>query len=200
MWIGVQILGGGGALLGLARAFTCERMSETQGTPSVPDPDERHLGPAMKALTAAQRRFAMAAVMYPFAKDWQIARAAGYSDKSNQSLRATAYRNFHDEGILAAIRECADRERRSGAMLGMATIKKIVRNDAHQDQFKAAKLLVELNDFTVAQNIKVDHTVKDESGKALMERIERAAAVLGVEPAALLGLHPMKVIEHDPKP
>jgi phage terminase small subunit len=113
----------------------------TEGTATVPDPEESGLGPAMRALNPSQRRFAMAAVMYPLAKDWQIAKAAGYSDRSHGALRVTAHRLFHDEKVLAAIRECADKEVRSGAMLGIATIKKIVRNDLHRDQFKAAALL-----------------------------------------------------------
>lgn len=170
----------------------------TKGTSQIPDPDEESLGPAMRALNPAQRRFAMAAVMFPLAKDFQIARAAGYSDFSHGALRVTAHRLFHDEKVLAAIRECADKEVRSGAMLGIATIKKIVRNDLHRDQFKAAAWLAGLNGFAVAQNINVNQTVTDNSGKAIMERIQRAAAALGVDPAQLLGLEPMKVINSEP--
>lgn len=152
----------------------------------------------MLALTPPQRRFAMAAVMYPMAKDWQIAKAAGYSDRSHGALRVSAHRLFHDEKVLAAIRECADKEVRSGGMLAIATIKKIVRSDGHRDQFKAAQWLAGMNGQVVAQNINVNQNVSDNSSKALMERIERAAAVLGVDPAALLGLAPMKVINQGP--
>jgi hypothetical protein len=107
---------------------------------------------------------------------------------------------FHDEKVLAAIRECADKEIRAGGLLGIATIKKIVRNDGHRDQFKAASWLAGLNGFAPAQNINVNQTVTDNSGKAVMERIERAAAVLGVDVATLLGLQPMRVIEHREAP
>ena len=172
-------------------------MHETTGVSIVPDPEPTGLGPAMTALNPSQRRFAIAAVMFPLAKDWQIAKAAGYSDRSHGALRVSAHRLFHDEKVLAAIRECADKEVRSGAMLGIATIKKIVRSDGHRDQFKAAAMLAGLSGFSVAQNINVNQTVTDNSGKAVMERIERAAAVLGIEPAALLGLAPMKVINAD---
>lgn len=157
------------------------------GQSAVPDPDVAGLGPAMLALNAIQRRFALAAVMYPLAKDWQIAKAAGYSDRSHGSLRVTAHRLFHDEKVLAAIRECADKEVRSGAMLGIATIKKIVRNDAHRDQFKAAALLAGLNRFTVDQNINLNQTVRDESGPALLAEIKKLAIKLGVPVQALLG-------------
>jgi hypothetical protein len=158
-----------------------------RGTATVPDPEEGSLGTAMRACNVAERRFAIAAVMYPLAKDWQIAKAAGYSDRSHGALRVTAHRLFHSEKVLAAIRECADKEVRSGAMLGIATIKKIVRNDLHRDQFKAAALLAGLNRFTVDQNIKVDHTHRDESGTAIMERISALSKKLGVDATKLLG-------------
>lgn len=174
------------------------RRDQTQGVATVPDPDEGVLGPAMLACSPSQRRFAIAAVMYPLAKDWQIAKAAGYSDKSHGSLRVKAHQNFHSEKVLAAIRECADKEVRSGAMLGIATIKKIVRADGHRDQFKAAAWLAGLNGFAVAQNININQHVTDNSGQAVLERIQKAAAVLGIDPAQLLGLAPMKVISQEP--
>jgi phage terminase small subunit len=159
-------------------------MNDVTGTPTVPDPEISSLGPAMLALNEPQRRFAIAAVMYPLAKDWQIAKAAGYSDRSHGGLRVTAHRLFHDERVLAAIRECADKEIRGSAMLGIATMKKIVRNDLHKDQLKAAQTLVGLAGFTIDQNINVNQTLKDEGSGALMKRIEAAERRgLGIDPA-----------------
>lgn len=162
-------------------------MNDTIGTPTVPDPDVTGLGPAMLACNPAQRRFAIAAVMYPLAKDWQIAKAAGYADKSHGSLRVTAHRLFHDEKVLSAIKECADKEIRGSAMLGIATIKKIVRNDIHKDQLKAAQTLVGLAGFTIDQNINLNQTIKDQSGAAIMQEIARLAGKLGVPLPQLLG-------------
>ncbi len=159
----------------------------TSGVAVVPDPEEPGLGPAMRALNPAQRRFALAAVMFPLAKDWQIAKAAGYSDRSHGSLRVAAHRLFHDDKVLAAIRECADKEVRSGLMLGLATIKKIARSDFHKDQFKAANTLAGLNGFAVAQNINVNQTVTDHSGQAIMARIKALAEKHGLDPQKLLG-------------
>jgi phage terminase small subunit len=161
----------------------------TEGVSAVPDPEVSGLGKAMLALTAAQRRFAMAAVMYPFAKDWQIAKAAGYSDRSHGALRVSAHRCFHDEKVLAAIRECADREIRSGSMLGVATIKKIVRRDDHRDQFKAAVWLAGMNDFAVEQKISVKQEFRDTTDRGSEDRIRLAAkklAALGFDPVMLL--------------
>ena len=161
-------------------------MTEPTGTSIIPDPEVSSLGPAMLALTPVQRRFAIAAVMYPLAKDWQIAKAAGYSDKSYGSLRVKAHNQFHNEKVLAAIKECADKEIRGSAMLGIATMKKIVRNDLHKDQLKAAQTLVGLAGFTIDQNINVKQTIRDESGSAIMGEIKRLAEKLGVPVAKLL--------------
>jgi phage terminase small subunit len=174
------------------------RNVSTKGTSQIPDPDEESLGPAMKALNPSQRRFALAAVMFPLAKDFQIARAAGYSDFSHGALRVCAHRLFHDEKVLAAIKECADKEIRSSALLGVAVMKKLARMDGHKDQLKAAQGLVGLAGFTVEQNINVNQKITDTSGEAVLARIQRAAAALGVDPATLLGLVPMKVINHEP--
>jgi hypothetical protein len=165
------------------------------GNAVVPDPDDSGLGSAMLACSAVERRFAIAAVMFPLAKDWQIAKAAGYSDRSPGGLRVTAHRLFHSERVLAAIRECADKEVRSGAMLGIATIKKIVRDDLHRDQFKAAALLAGLNRFTVDQNVNINQKITDTSGKAIMERIAALSQKLGVDASRLLGPAGPAVVE-----
>lgn len=170
-------------------------MGDTIGIATVPDPEIGGLGPAMLACNPAQRRFAVAAVMFPLAKDWQIAKAAGYADRSHGSLRVTAHRLFHDERVLAAIRECADKEVRSGAMLGIATIKKIVRSDGHRDQFKAAALMAGLNRFTVDQNVNINQNVTDNSGKAIMERIRALANKHGLPIQALLGATSAPVVD-----
>jgi phage terminase small subunit len=153
--------------------------------------DEESLGPAMRALNPAQRRFALAAVHFPLAKDWQIAKAAGYSDFSHGALRVNAHRLFHNDKVLAAINELAIKEIRSSALLGIATIKKIARRDGDKDQLKAAVHLVGLAGHTVEQKISVQQTVTDTTDKGIEDRIRRAAeklVKLGHDPAKLLGL------------
>ncbi len=168
---------------------------KTEGIPTVPDPDEELLGPAMRALTGPQRRFAVAAVMFPLAKDFQIARAAGYSAFSHGSLRVAAHKNFHDERILAAIKELADKEIRGTALLGIAVMKKIARLDGHKDQLKAAEALVGLAGFTIEQNINVNQTVVDRTGAGIEKRIRELAAKHGLDPARLLGTPAASVLE-----
>jgi phage terminase small subunit len=151
----------------------------------------------MRALNVSQRRFALAAVQFPLAKDYQIARAAGYSDFSHGALRVTAHRLFHDEKILEAIKELADKELRSSALLGIATMKKIARLDGHKDQLKAATAILDRAGFGVEQTINVNKTVTrkvDVSEAALriaefrLKFPEQFAKLLGVpEPAVVDG-------------
>jgi len=171
------------------------RSVPTKGVSQIPDPDEESLGPAMRALNPAQRRFAMAAVMFPLAKDFQIARAAGYSDFSHGALRVTAHRLFHDEKVLSAIKELADKEIRGSALLGIATMKKIARLDGHKDQLKAAAGLVGLAGFTVEQKISVNQTVTDRTGAEMLERIRQLAAANGLDPMKLLGGNSAPVVD-----
>lgn len=80
-------------------------------------------------------------------------------------------------------------------MLGVATIKKIVRRDEHRDQFKAAVWLAGMNDFAVAQNINVKQTVTDESGAAIMAEIKQLASKLGLPLPLLLGQQKVEPID-----
>lgn len=141
----------------------------------------------MRALTATQRRFALAAVMFPLAKDWQIAKAAGYADRSHGSLRVKAHQQFHSDKVLAAIHELAVKEIRGSALLGIATMKKIARLDGHKDQMKAAAHLVGMAGHTVEQKISVKQEITDRIGPAMLERIRELAAANGLDPAKLLG-------------
>ncbi len=149
----------------------------------------------MRALTATQRRFAMAAVMFPLAKDWQIAKAAGYSDKSHGSLRVKAHQQFHNDKVLAAISEMAIKEVRSTQLLGIAVMRKIARLDGHKDQFKAAAHLTGLSGHTVEQKISVNQTVTDRTGAEMLERIRALAAANGLDPVKLLGGNSAPVLD-----
>jgi hypothetical protein len=166
-----------------------------KGTSQIADPDEESLGPAMRALDVGQRRFALAAVHFPLAKDWQIAKAAGYSDFSHGALRVTAHRLFHNDKVLAAINELAIKEIRSSALLGIATIKKIARRDGDKDQLKAAVHLVGLAGHTIEQKISVNQTVTDRTGAEMLERIRALAAANGLDPVKLLGGNAAPVVD-----
>jgi phage terminase small subunit len=153
----------------------------------------------MRALNTSQRRFVLAALTFPTGKDWQIAKAAGYSDRSFGALRVCAHRLFHDEKVIAAMHEEAGKRLRSSAILGISVMAKIARTDGHRDQLKAAEALANRIGFGVEQHITVTKT--DQTGAALVQRIKDVAAALGVDASTLLGANvaaPMKIVEHQP--
>lgn len=181
------------------------------GPSEIPDPPEAHLGPAMLALNVSQRRFVLAAVTFPIAKDWQLAKAAGYSDRSYGSLRVAAHRLLHDEQVIAAIaEETGKRLRGQGALVGIGIMFRIAQTDGHKDQLRAAEALAGRAGFheVSEHKLQVEHT--DKRGAALIERIRALAGALGVDARALIGVNaapqpPVKLIEgeavdvpHDP--
>ena len=141
----------------------------------------------MRALNPAQRRFALAAVMFPLAKDWQIAKAAGYSTNSHGALRVQAHVLFHSEKVIAALHEEASKRLRSSSVLGVSILVKIAQTDGHRDQLRAAEALlnrVGLHEMT-EHKVTVDH--RDETGEAMIGRVAALAKKLGIDPAVLLG-------------
>ncbi len=177
---------------GLAYRLTNYGMvaAPAKGPSDIPDPDEDSLGPAMRALNVSQRRFVIAALNYPTAKDWQIAKAAGYSDHSHGALRVCAHRLFHDDKVLAAIHEEAGKRLRASALLGVTTLAKIARTDGHKDQLRAAEALLNRVGFHETTEHKVSVEQVGRTPKALEDRIRRAVEKLeklGRDPMALLG-------------
>lgn len=162
--------------------------------------DDVEYGPAMQALNERQRKFVLAMLEIPGCSHAKAARVAGYSDvKAGAKVRG--HYAAHNPKIQEAIREEARRR-----LDGLSVIAANVMMDAMldpkvptKDKLKAASAVLDRTGFAAAQNINVNKTVTDNSGKALMERLEKAAALLGIDPAALLGLQPMKVIDYDPQ-
>jgi len=155
----------------------------------IDDPDEDGLGPKMQALNERQRRFVIAALTFPTGKDWQIAKAAGYPDRSHGALRVSAHRLFHHEKVLAALQEEADKRLRASAVLGASVLAQIARTAGHPQQLKAAEALLNRIGFHEKSEHKVTVESRDRTPKALEHRLERALAKLeklGQLPPALM--------------
>lgn len=146
----------------------------------------------MLALNEAQRRFVHAALTFPTGKDWQIAKAAGYSPKSHGALRHTAWRLMHDEKIISAMHEEADKRLRGSALLGVSVIAKIARTDGHRDQLKAAEALLNRVGFHEQTEHKL--VVEHKEPKQVLELAARLARELGVGAERLMGAN-AKLIE-----
>lgn len=160
--------------------------------------DEVEYGPAMAALTERQRGFVIAMLTIPGCSHSRAAREAGYSDVA-EGAKVRGHECAHNPNVQAALREEAGKRLNSLSVVAANVMMDIMLSDdaAPKDKLKAAMAVLDRTGFAAAQTINVNKTVTDNSGRAVMERIERAAAELGVDPGTLLGVKPMKVINAD---
>jgi phage terminase small subunit len=153
----------------------------------------------MAALNERQRAFVVAMVTIPGCSFKRAALEAGYSDASD-GAKVRGHLLAHSPGIQAAIREEAGKRLSALSVVAANVMMDVMLSDdsGPKEKLKAAMAVLDRTGFAAAQNINVNKTITDNSGKAVMERIQRAAAALGVDPGTLLGAAPMKVISHEP--
>lgn len=146
--------------------------------------DEESLGPAMRALTAAQQRFVLAlCTMADPTDETSAARLAGYAQPGNG-----AHFNMRNPKVLAAIREEADKRIRAGALIGARALTEIAMDTQHKQRFQAAQALLDRAGLQVVAVQKIDVTHRDErSNEALIADIRRIAIANGLDPVKLLG-------------
>jgi phage terminase small subunit len=155
-------------------------------------------GPAMAALNERQRSFVMAMIEFPGISFADAARRAGYSDVAD-GAKVRGHYCAHNPTVQAAIREEASKRLNAASLTAANVLMSLLTDEGVEpkDRIKAAGMLLDRSGFGAAQTINVNKHVTDNSGKAVMERIEKAAAVLGIDPETLLGVQPMKVISND---
>lgn len=160
--------------------------------------DEVEYGPAMSALTEKQQRFVLAILTIPGCSHSRAAREAGYSSEKGGD-RVRGHECAHNPAVQMALREEAGKRLNSMSVIAANVMMDIMLADetSPKDKLKAAMAVLDRTGFAAAQTINVNKNVTDNSGKAIMERIQRAADALGVDPGTLLGTAPMKVINHE---
>lgn len=160
--------------------------------------DPADFGPAMAALTDRQRAFVMAMIELPGITQAEAARRAGYSDVAD-GAKVRGYYAAHNPAVQAAMREEAGKRLNSSSLMAANVLLELLSDDKvdAKDRIKAAGMLLDRSGFGAAQTINVNKNITDNSGRAVMERIEKAAAALGIDPSTLLGVTPMKVINHE---
>ncbi len=156
----------------------------------------------MQALAPKQREFVLALVTDPFGNATEWARAAGYSDSSG-AAKVKAHWLMHHPKVELAVKEVSRQLMHTvGPAVAAQGLLRIAQNPKHRDQFKALEALADRVGFhrQTEHVVAVQHT--DLRGDALIERIKRMAAVMGLDAAKLLGENvappEMKVIEHQP--
>lgn len=138
-------------------------------------------GPAMSALTDLQRNFVAAMMMMgpSLSRARGAAAAAGFTHPEQ-----AAYQMMRNSRVLAALKEEAGKRLVGAALVGVDVMTKIANDDAHKDQFKAAKYLAEINGFTVEQKIVIEHVSRDQR-EMILEIVENAR-IAGIDPRPLL--------------
>ena len=157
------------------------------------DEQEQQFGPAMMALTEMQRRFVMAMARDPFGtqKDWAI--AAGYSN-SSEGAKVTASGLMSSPKVEAAVLEYSrGLLAAEGPIIAATALMRIAANPKHPQHLRAVEMLANRVGLHEVQQVHVHRT--DDTGDALIRRIERAAAALGIDAGPLLGGNAPKLIE-----
>src|SRR5215510_6940946 len=147
-------------------------------------------GPKMLALTERQRRFCWAYLTQLMANAGDVsaaeaARDAGYSDTGG-ACKVRASQLMHDERIIEALDELAQREMRGLALPALMALKRIMENPQHDDHFKGVMSVlnrVGMSERT-EQHLTVTHQVDTKDVEALVRRL---AQELSIDPRKLLG-------------
>lgn len=148
--------------------------------------DEWELGPKMLALSERQQRFVLELVADPLLSRAEAARLAGYSDVA-EGAKVTGHRLMHDQRIIDALHEQAGKRLWAISMKAAYRVEQMLDSDDERVALKAAVAVLDRTGFGAQQNININQTVRDESSKGILKRIEVLADRLGVPAAGLLG-------------
>lgn len=156
--------------------------------PVAPIYETKGLGRAMRKITPQQRAFVVAFVETGGRNATAAARAAGYAPGNPEAQRVTAYRLTHDEKVLDAIREQANKQIQSSILIGTQALVEIAQEVSHKDRLKAAVELVNRGGLLLATQHNVNVNVRDDRNAGeMVARIEAMAKSLGLDAGALLG-------------
>ncbi len=142
--------------------------------------DDAELGPKMLALTEKQRGFVMALIENPGITQGKAAELAGYQN-SPLGHRVKGHVLAHDARVLAAIHEVAGQRMRSHSLLAADVLTQLLGSADEKIQLKAAGMLLDRVGFGAQQNININQTISDQSGKAIMERIRSLTDKHGIK-------------------
>lgn len=156
--------------------------------------DEGEYGPMMTALTERQRAFVEVLLDQPGISQWKASELAGFQN-SPGGHRVNAHRLMHDERVLGALHEQAGRRLRSNSLMAANVVARLLDSEDPKIALKAATILLDRVGFGAQQNININQTVTDQSGKAIMERIRALADKHGIPMQQLLSRPAAAVVD-----
>ncbi len=148
--------------------------------------DEFEFGPKMRALTEKQRGFVMVLTEFPGTSRAEAARMAGYSDVG-EGAKVRACEMMHDQKIIEALQEQAGKRLWAISMKAAWRLEQMLDSPDDAVALKATGMVLDRTGHAAAQNININQTVTDHSGKAIQERIMRLAEKHGLDANRLLG-------------
>lgn len=150
-------------------------------------PPEEDLGPKMKALNKRQRAFVSACLELGTMNNKRAAALAGYSGDDN-TLGVCGHRLAHNPLVQEAMHEEAGR--RLGSAKIMAVSQLLVIADQSRDEkvkLKAISMILNRTGMHETSEHKVVTRDESKTDEAMIERINKLAGELGLDPAKLLG-------------
>jgi hypothetical protein len=165
--------------------------------------DLKGLGPAMRKLPNDRWRAAAVArfMVQPGRGGGNAAacRIAGFGNaegaSTSESMRAIAYKVFHDRRMVEALHELGDQFLRGGVPDAIAVVHEIMGDQKHKDRLKAAQVIINYaHPVQTAHHVTVEHV----DDRRMMEFALKLAAEMGIEAGKLVGRIDGKLIEQEP--
>jgi phage terminase small subunit len=147
---------------------------------------EFEFGPKMQVLNDRQKRFVLALVEDPMMSKAEAARVAGYSDVK-EGCKVRACELMQDKRVVDALHEQAGKRLWSVSLKAAAKVENMIDSEDEKVALKASLAVLDRVGWAAQQNININQTVTDHSGKGILKRIEELADRLGVPTAGLLG-------------
>lgn len=143
-------------------------------------------GPAMQALSPSRREFVTILLDAPGITPKDAYRRAFPGAASDNGIGVNSHRLTHDQKILDAMHEEANKRLQSAAVLGASVLVEIARDSTHKDRLKAAMTL--LNRIGLHERSEHQVTVKRPTDDVeIAQGIVELAKELGLDPRVLLG-------------
>lgn len=158
-------------------------------SPEVQQEFKSSLGPAMAALELKQRAFVFAFLDSGSINATAAVLEAGYQCKDNKVAGVLGSRLLKNPKIQAALHEESVQGIHGLKPLAVAKLEEVLRAKgiATRDILRAIEMVMDRSGMPKVTEIKAttEHTLTDPQG--LVDRIVKAARVLGLEPRALIG-------------
>lgn len=150
-------------------------------------PDEDHLGPKMLALNLRQRAFVTACLDLGRVDNKKAAAMAGYSGNDN-TLAVAGHRLAHTLAIQEAMHEEAGRRLNSAKVMAVSELIHLAQNATQEkDKLKAISMILNRTGMHETSEHKVVTRDESKTEEAMIERIQKLAGELGLDPTKLLG-------------